>query len=114
MKNEIGTFKFAGIAANVGIAILCVTLSAAVAKRVFWPDRPPVPPGQVKAGDRVSLPNVKLGPGGTVVFGLRQGCHFCEASAPLYKRIIEAAQSAKGKRVVAVLPEAADKGKPQG
>jgi len=111
MKNEIGTFKFAGIAANVGIAILCVTLSAAVAKRVFWPDRPPVPPGQVKAGDRVSLPNVKLGPGGTVVFGLRQGCHFCEASAPLYKRIIEAAQSAKGKRVVAVLPEAADKGK---
>ena len=48
MKNEIGTFKFAGIAANVGIAILCVTLSAAVAKRVFWPDRPPVPPGQVQ------------------------------------------------------------------
>ena len=111
MKNETETSRFAGIAANVGIAVLCLTLSAAVAKRVFWTEQSQAPPGQVKVGDRVALPNVKLGPGETVVLALREGCHFCEASAPLYKQLVEAAQSDKGKRVVAVLPEAADKGK---
>jgi thiol-disulfide isomerase/thioredoxin len=111
VRNETGISRFAGIAANVGVAILCVTLSAAVAKKAFWADQPKAPPGQIKAGDRISLPNVKLGPGDTVLLALREGCHFCEASMPLYKQLVEAAQSAKGKRVVAVLPEAADKGK---
>jgi len=101
MKNETETSRFAGIAANVGIAVLCLTLSAAVAKRVFWTEQSQAPPGQVKVGDRVALPNVKLGPGETVVLALREGCHFCEASAPLYKQLVEAAQSDKGKRVVA-------------
>jgi hypothetical protein len=111
MKSEMGISRIAGIAANVCVAVLCVTLSAAVAKKFLFTPQAPAPPNQVKAGDRVSLPNVKLGPGDTIVLALREGCHFCESSMPLYKQLVAAAQSAKGKRVVAVLPEAADKGR---
>jgi hypothetical protein len=111
MRNEARILGTTRIAANVGAAILCLTLSAAVAKRTFWAPQPQAPPGQVRVGDRISIPNVKLGPGDTVVLALRDGCPYCKASAPLYKQLLEAAGSGGQKRVIAVLPEAADRGK---
>jgi hypothetical protein len=102
MKYEIG--RSVGVMANVGLAVLCLTVSAAVVKRVFWEARPQVPPGQVKAGDRVVIPNAKLGPGDTAVLVLREGCPYCKASAPLYKQLLDAARPGRGTRVIAALP----------
>jgi thiol-disulfide isomerase/thioredoxin len=110
MRNEGNILGIARIAANVGAALLCVTLSAAVAKRVFWPPHPQAPANQVRVGDRISIPGVKLGPGDTIVLALRDGCPYCKASAPLYKELLQAAGSAGG-RVIAALPEGVDRGR---
>jgi hypothetical protein len=103
--------QFGVTAANWTSAILAIVLTAAVAKTMLVgsaADRSR--PDQVKVGDKISLPGVKLGPGNTVVLALREGCPYCARSAPLYKEIIQAAQL-YNRGVVAVLPGSVESGK---
>lgn len=91
------------------MAILCLTLSVAVGKRVIWPAQARVPVGQVRAGERISIPGVVLGSGEAVVLALKDGCPYCKASSPLYKKIVAMARRTNDRKVIAVVPEAADK-----
>jgi thioredoxin-related protein len=66
----------------------------------------------VKAGMTLGSPWAGGADGDTLLVAVREGCHFCEASAPFYKQLAEAAAKHPKTRLVAALPEAADKGRP--
>jgi hypothetical protein len=111
MTGKTSLSQFGVTVANWTSAILAIVLTVAIAKTMFFgPAADLSRPGEVKVGDKISLPGVKLGPQGTVVLALREGCPYCARSAPLYKDIIEAAQL-NNRNVIAVLPGSVERGK---
>jgi hypothetical protein len=96
-------------AANIIVIVFAVVVGS-----VFLKDRlsPPAPePEAVKAGDK--LPNLDgldwSSHEQTLVLVLRKGCHFCEDSAPFYRRLIgEQQQHGANSPIVAVFPDSAE------
>src|SRR5258708_14790972 len=95
-----------GGGANVVGIVLAVVIGS-----VFLMDRfasPGPVPNEVKAGDQLpGLPayNWKAHDR-TLVLALRNGCHFCEASMPFYRRLAKLEQSNQiGAHLIAVFPD---------
>ena len=94
------------VAANVAVIVLAVVIGS-----VFLKDRSGTPgpgPNEVKVGDQLpglSAYNWKAHDR-TLVLALRNGCHFCEASMPFYRRLAQLEQSNRiGVHLVAVFPD---------
>jgi len=100
MKNKVE------VAANVVVIVLAVVIGS-----VFLMDRfvtPGLGPNEVKAGDQ--LPGLHSydwkAHERTLVLALRNGCHFCEASMPFYRRLAKLEQSSQlGVHLIAVFPD---------
>ena len=92
--------------ANVLIIIVALLLIGVIVQRYFFAKPEPSQRAQIEptVGKQINLPdeNFSAQPK-TVVLALQTGCHFCNESAPFYKRLVE---SAKGKniKIVAVFP----------
>jgi hypothetical protein len=94
-------------AANVVVIMLAVVIGS-----VFLMDRfasPGPGPNEVKAGDQfpgLHAYNWKAHER-TLVLALRSGCHFCEASMPLYRKLAKLEQSNQigGVHLIAVFPD---------
>ena len=97
------------VVANVIVILLAVTIGS-----VFLKDRfasAPPEPNEVKAGDKVA--NLDgwdwRGHDQTLVLVLRKGCHFCEDSAPFYRRLIgEQQRRGTNSPIVAIFPDSAE------
>jgi peroxiredoxin len=100
MKNKVE------VAANVVVILLAVVIGS-----VFLMDRfatPRLGPNEVKVGDQ--LPGLHAynwkAHDRTLVFALRNGCHFCEDSMPFYRRLAKLEQSNQiGVHLIAVFPD---------
>ena len=94
------------VAANIAVIVLAVVIGS-----VFLKDRfgaPSLDPNEVKAGDQ--LPGLHAynwkAHDRTLVLALRNGCHFCEASMPFYRRLAKLEQSNQiGVHLIAVFPD---------
>lgn len=94
------------VAANVVVIALAVVIGS-----VFLMDRfasPGPGPNEVKVGDQ--LPGLHAynwkSHDRTLVLALRNGCHFCEASMPFYRRLAELERANQiGVHLIAVFPD---------
>lgn len=95
----------AELAANVLIVVVAFLLIGVIAQRYLFKSAPAQPERvQPTIGKKVNLDNVDFSEKRkTVVLALQTTCHFCNESAPFYKKLIE---EAKGKNIkfVAVFP----------
>ena len=93
------------LVANCLIVVVAVLLIGVIAQRYLFNSAPAEPERvQPTLGKKVNLENVDFAAQPkTVVLALQTTCHFCNESAPFYKRLIE---EAKGKNIkfVAVFP----------
>ena len=96
------------IITNVAILLFVLAVGGAYLKAQFWPAPPPTLP-QVKVGDRLSaLPGYNWASHShTLVLAVRRGCHFCEESAPFYKRLadLETNHQLEDTHILAVFPD---------
>ncbi len=95
--------------ANVAVILLAVVIGTIFLKDRFSAPGPQV--NEVKAGDRLTRLDGWdwAAHDQTLVLALRKGCHFCEDSAPLYKRLLtEHKQGGSATAIVAVFPDNAD------
>ncbi len=62
-------------------------------------------------GEKMNLSDVNLsGQTKTLILALQTTCHFCNESAPFYKRIVESVQN-KNIKLIAVFPTGVEEGK---
>ena len=90
---------------NIVILLFVLVVAGVYAKNNFFSGHP-IP---IKAGDRAPVLtgyDWALHPR-TLVLALRHGCHFCEESAPFYKRLVDLEQNGRlgGIHIVAVFPD---------
>ncbi len=100
MKNKIE------VAANVTVIVLAVVIGSVFLKDRFGTPGPG--PNEVKVGDQ--LPGLHAyswkAHDRTLVLALRNGCHFCEASMPFYRKLAQLEQSSQiGVHLIAVFPD---------
>lgn len=90
---------------NIAILVFLLVVGGVYVKNNFFSSHPTL----IRAGDRApalagydwaSHPR-------TLVLALRHGCHYCEESAPFYKRLVDLEQSGRlgGIHIVAVFPD---------
>lgn len=96
----------AELAANVLIVVVAVLLIGVIAQKYLFksPAADPAVRVQPTVGKKVNLADVNFSENPrTVVLALQTTCHFCNESAPFYKRL---AEETKGKNIklVAVFP----------
>src|SRR5260370_36108174 len=100
MKNKVE------VAANVAVIVLAVVIGSVFLMDRFASHGPG--PNEVKVGDQLpGLPayNWKAHER-TLVLALRNGCHFCEASMPFYRKLAQLERSNKvGVHLLAVFPD---------
>src|SRR5215469_17732843 len=95
-------------AANIIVILVAVLVGSVFLKDRFFST--PSEPNEVKAGDKLT----KLegwdwsAHDQTLLLGLRKGCHFCEDSAPFYRRLTAQQQGGSNSTIVAVFPDPAD------
>ncbi len=94
------------VAANVIVILLAVVIGSVFLMDRFANSGPG--PNEVKAGDQ--FPGLRAydwkAHDRTLVLALRNGCHFCEASMPFYRRLAKLEQSNQiGAHLIAVFPD---------
>ncbi len=100
MKNKVE------VGANVVVIVLAVVIGSVFL--MDWFASPGPGPNEVKVGDQ--LPGLSAydwkAHDRTLVLALRNGCHFCEASIPFYRRLAKLEQSKQiGVHLIAVFPD---------
>ena len=102
------------LVANVAIVIIAILLGFVLVKRFILPQssKPAVEErAQIAPGTKLSLPGVDWSKGDkTLLMVLSTNCHFCNESAPFYKRLIEAVKD-KNVKLVAVFPTSIEESK---
>ena len=110
--------EFLAHLATIAIAIL---LGIAVTQQYFartpaatngmrYPE--PSQYAQVRAGAKLSVADVDWGKNDrTLLLTLSQGCHYCSASAPFYRRLTQETAGRKDVGLVAVLPQPVEDGR---
>ena len=97
------------LVANVTVILLAVVIGTIFLKDRFSAPGPQV--NEVKAGDRLTRLDGWdwAAHDRTLILALRKGCHFCEDSAPFYKRLLaDHKQDGSTTAIVAAFPDAAD------
>jgi thioredoxin-related protein len=98
-------------AANIAIIVVAILLSAVIIQRYLLPSSSRPERVQPVIGKQMNLSDVNwASQPKTLVLALSTTCHFCNESAPFYKRLIE---NVKGRNVklIAVFPTDAEKGR---
>ena len=93
--------------ANVLIIVVAVLLVGVVVQRYFFAPSAPGDQARVEptVGKQIELPDENwAAQPKTVVLALQTTCHYCNESAPFYKRLVEAAKG-KNIKIVAVFPQ---------
>ncbi|MDQ6787902.1 MAG: redoxin domain-containing protein [Acidobacteriota bacterium] len=97
--------------ANLLIIIVALLLVGVIAKRYLFgnPISAEQPPRiEPTVGKVVNLPNENFADQPkTVILALQTTCHFCNESAPFYKRLVEATKD-KNVKIVAVFPQSVE------
>jgi hypothetical protein len=97
--------------ANCATTVVSVLLSIVLVKAFLLPPKPASKPGaqdQTQKGKdmRPLLKDVDWSKTGrTVVFALSTQCHFCSASAPFLRKVVQEVGRAQGVKTLAVLPQ---------
>jgi hypothetical protein len=105
--------------ANIGIIVVALLGGTLLVRQLSRPapgpfavTRTPSQAAVPTLGTVLTLPGVDLAAAErTLVLVLSTECHFCTDSAPFYQRLATAASRARGVRLVAVLPQAAQDGR---
>lgn len=101
------TYQKVELTANVLIIIVAVLFGAVLVQKYFF--GVPIASNQSARaqptiGSRINLSDVDwANQPKTLILVLQTGCHFCNESAPFYKRIIESVQN-KNVKLIAVFP----------
>jgi hypothetical protein len=97
-------FRKLELFANASIVVVAVILGYVLVTKYVLPRRPPAV-ATIVPGTPISLPAVDWKDNHrTLLVALRQGCHFCEESAPFYQRVVREA-SQRDVRVIALLSQ---------
>jgi hypothetical protein len=100
--------KKAELFANVAIIVVAILLAAVLVQSYLLrrPTTQARPTVQIRAGTRLSLPDVDWNYNGkTLVMALSTKCHFCTESAPFYQRVAQERSRNLNLRLVAVFPQ---------
>ena len=105
-------YKRIELVANVAIIAVAIMLGAVLVQKFLHARNTRSPPTPAPAiGNKVTIDGIDWAQDRkTVVLALQKGCRFCTESASFYQRLIQAA-TAKGVKVVAVLPQPAAEGR---
>jgi hypothetical protein len=101
------------MAANVAIIAVSCLLAIALVKNYFLTQPTLNKSPQLTANQGLSNPSVSSldidwkQEKQTLILAISNSCHFCTASAPFYKRLVE---DRKGTRIVAVFPQSTQEG----
>ncbi len=93
------------LVANIFIILLVLAIGGVLVQKYFLA-APPNQPARVepKIGSQMTAPDVDWSQQPkTLILALQAGCHFCNESAPFYKRIVETVKN-KNVKLVAVFP----------
>ena len=98
------------LTANILIIIVAVLLVGVIVQRYFFAKSDPSQQARVEptVDKQINLPDENFAnQPKTLILALQTTCHFCNESAPFYKRLIE---NAKGKNIklVAVFPQSVE------
>ena len=98
------------VGANVAVILVAVVVIGAIVKTyLLGANAPPGPVQPSLVGARVNVPEVDWRRNGrTLLLILQKGCHFCDESAPFYRRLAHDAAGGGSPRLVAVLPQKAE------
>jgi thiol-disulfide isomerase/thioredoxin len=100
------------MAANVVIVVSGLVITTYFVKPSLFTHAAPAPE-MVKAGMQVGFASASgSGNESTLVVAVREGCPYCEASAPFYKQLLDAAAKNSKTHVIAALPESPAQAKP--
>lgn len=106
------TYPRLELTANVLIIIVALLLAVVVVQRQLFnkPSSNQPPRVQPAIGSRVNLSDVNWSQHPkTLILALQTQCHFCNESAPFYKRLIEIVQN-ENVKLVAVFPTSKEEG----
>jgi thioredoxin-related protein len=98
-------------AANIAIIVVAILLGAVIIQKYLLPSSSRPQRMQPVIGKQMNLPDVNwASQPKTLILALSTTCHFCNESAPFYRRLIE---SVKGKNVklIAVFPTETEAGR---
>ncbi|MGI8470455.1 MAG: peroxiredoxin family protein [Pyrinomonadaceae bacterium] len=95
------------LVANISIIVVAVAIGAVIVQKYFFSTTAANQQARAQPaiGSKLNVSDVNFsGQPKTLILALQTGCHFCNESAPFYKRLIE---NAKGKNIklVAVFPQ---------
>ena len=95
------------LTANILIIVVSVLIGVSIVQKYFFnkttTSNKPIR-AQPVLGSKVNLPDVNWSnQPKTLILALNKGCHFCNESAPFYKRLIENTQH-KNIKLIAVFP----------
>ena len=99
------------LTANILIIVVALLLGGVLIKKYFFD--PPVvsnqpPRVEPKIGSVMNVPDVNWSQQPkTLILALQSSCHFCNESAPFYKRVIESVKD-KNVKLIAVFPTAVE------
>jgi thioredoxin-related protein len=100
------------LTANILIIVFALLLGGILVQKYFFaqPTAANQPPRlEPKVGSKMEVRNVNWsGQPRTLILALQMGCHFCNESAPFYKRVIETVRN-KNVKLVAVFPTEIEK-----
>lgn len=89
---------------NISLIVVCLSLVGVIAKKYFTP--PPAKIKSVKAGDKISLPDLTPTKGQkSVLLFLQSGCQYCTKSGYFYNDIAEKTAGNPDTKIIAVFSE---------
>jgi len=106
-------YRFSGkleAIANIAVIVVAVLFGLVLIQKSFFPKRVVEPPMRLQpaAGTKLDLSGEDWSKQTkTLILALQTTCHFCNESAPFYKRIVDEARD-KNIKLVAVLPSAVE------
>lgn len=96
------------LTANILIIVVALLLTGLIGQRYFFARSNKQAEIMPTIGKTVNLPNEDWSAQPkTIVLALQTTCHFCNDSAPFYKRLVEHAKN-KNIKIVAVLPQSVE------
>lgn len=102
------------LAANIVIVVSGLVITTYFVRPSLFPRAasPSVPPEMVATGMKLNFSSASGSENdSTLVVAVREGCQYCEASAPFYKRLADAAAKSSKTHLIAALPETPAEGK---
>ncbi|HSK74136.1 MAG TPA: rhodanese-like domain-containing protein [Pyrinomonadaceae bacterium] len=100
--------KYFETAVNISLLAICLILVGVIAKKYFIPAAAPIK--SVKAGDKISFPNLTGTKGQKSIFiFLQSGCQYCTKSGYFYNNLAKETAENPNTKIIAVFSEKDDR-----